>query len=192
MPFRTDGSGQTSNLLNLLIPVVMSVLFQSISFFLLSFTPCFFLFLSQGRTVSCVLVFFSDGQNLIPLPLMCVSHATVTLLEQSMGARHVPRYTPTSRDTVCIRSLASLPGTPFQYWLFCLQNCLNDSWHKFNQVLERVLRDFNVWWSCQTTSQRWIEFGDYGGRLITVNTCSGNQFAMIWTLWCVILLEVAF
>lgn len=72
----------------------MSALFQSVSFFLLSFTPCFFLFFYQGRTVSCVLVAFSDWQNLIPLPLMCVSHATVTLVEQSMGARHVPRYTP--------------------------------------------------------------------------------------------------
>lgn len=61
--------------------------------------------------MSCVLVVFSDGQNLIPLPLMCVSHVTVTLLERSMGARHVPRYTPTHRDTVCIHSLASLPGT---------------------------------------------------------------------------------
>ncbi|KAG8536220.1 hypothetical protein GDO81_026873 [Engystomops pustulosus] len=25
---------------------------------------------------------------------------------------------------------------------FCLQNCLNSSWHRFNKVLEAFLRDF--------------------------------------------------
>ncbi len=30
--------------------------------------------------------------------------------------------------------------------LFCLQNCLNSSWHRFNKVLETVLRDFGPYW----------------------------------------------
>ncbi len=37
-----------------------------------------------------------------------------------------------------IRYTLLLPGwTPF-----CLQNCLNSSWHRFNKVLETLLRDF--------------------------------------------------
>ncbi len=29
---------------------------------------------------------------------------------------------------------------------FCLQNCLNSSWHGFNKVLETFLRDFGPYW----------------------------------------------
>ncbi len=29
---------------------------------------------------------------------------------------------------------------------FCLQNCLNSSWHRFNKVLETFLRDFGSYW----------------------------------------------
>ncbi len=29
---------------------------------------------------------------------------------------------------------------------FCLQNCLNSSWHRFNKVLETFLRDFCPYW----------------------------------------------
>ncbi len=29
---------------------------------------------------------------------------------------------------------------------FCLQNCLNSSWHRFNKVLETFLRDFGPYW----------------------------------------------
>ncbi len=29
---------------------------------------------------------------------------------------------------------------------FCLQNCLNSSWHWFNKVLETFLRDFGPYW----------------------------------------------
>ncbi len=29
---------------------------------------------------------------------------------------------------------------------FCLQNCLNSSWHRFNKVLETLLRDFGPYW----------------------------------------------
>ncbi len=29
---------------------------------------------------------------------------------------------------------------------FCLQNCLNSSWHRFNKVLEAFLRDFGPYW----------------------------------------------
>ncbi len=29
---------------------------------------------------------------------------------------------------------------------FCLQNCLNSSWHRFNKVLETFIRDFGPYW----------------------------------------------
>ncbi len=29
---------------------------------------------------------------------------------------------------------------------FCLQNCLNSSWHRFNNVMETFLRDFGPYW----------------------------------------------
>ncbi len=31
-------------------------------------------------------------------------------------------------------------------WTFCLQNCLNSSWHRFNKVSETFLRDFVPYW----------------------------------------------
>ncbi len=41
-----------------------------------------------------------------------------------------------------IRYTLLVPGwTPF-----CLQNCLNSSWHRFNKVLETFLRDFGPYW----------------------------------------------
>ncbi len=41
-----------------------------------------------------------------------------------------------------IRCTLLVPGwTPF-----CLQNCLNSSWHRFNKVLETFLRDFGPYW----------------------------------------------
>ncbi len=41
-----------------------------------------------------------------------------------------------------IRYTLLVPGwTPF-----CLQNCLNYSWHRFNKVLETLLRDFGPYW----------------------------------------------
>ncbi len=30
--------------------------------------------------------------------------------------------------------------------LFCLQNCLNSSWHRFNEVLETFFWDFGPYW----------------------------------------------
>ncbi len=34
-----------------------------------------------------------------------------------------------------------------QSWThFCLQNCFNSSWHRFNKVLETFLRDFDPYW----------------------------------------------
>lgn len=62
---------------------------------LLSASPCFCLSYFQVKTVSCVLVGFSGWSNLIPLQLMSVSLATVTLLEQSTATLSAPRYTPT-------------------------------------------------------------------------------------------------
>ncbi len=41
-----------------------------------------------------------------------------------------------------IRYTLLVPGwTPF-----CLQNCLNSSWHRFNKMLETFLRDFGPYW----------------------------------------------
>ncbi len=102
-----------------------------------------------------------------------------------------------------IRYTLLVPGwTPF-----CLQNCLNYSWHRFNKVLETFLRDFGPYWHdsitqllyiCwlhihdanlrSTTSQRCsigLRSGDCGGHLSKVNSlsCSRNQSEMIWALW---------
>ncbi len=90
---------------------------------------------------------------------------------------------------------------------FCLQNCLNSSWHRFNNVLESFLRDFGhidmiashsccrfvgctsmMWISRSTTSQRCsigLRSGDCGGHLSKVNSlsCSRNQSEMIWAVW---------
>lgn len=43
--------------------------------------------------MSCALVAFSGWKTLIPRPWMCVGNVTVTLLELSMEARRVHRYT---------------------------------------------------------------------------------------------------
>ncbi len=52
---------------------------------------------------------------------------------------HIHTYTLTGHF---IRYILLVPGwTPF-----CLQNCLNSSWHRFNKVLETFLRDFGPYW----------------------------------------------
>ncbi len=95
---------------------------------------------------------------------------------------------------------------------FCLQNCLNSSWHRFNKVLETFLRDFGPYWHDSITQLLQIcrqhiydanlpfhhipkcsivlRYSDCGGHLSKVNSlsCSRNQSEMIW---CIILLEVA-
>ncbi len=87
---------------------------------------------------------------------------------------------------------------------FCLQNCLNSLWHRFNKVLETFLKILvhidmiashsccrfvgctsMMWISRSTTSQRCsigLRSGDYGGHLSKVNSllCSRNQSEMIW------------
>ncbi len=46
-----------------------------------------------------------------------------------------------------IRYTLLVPGwTPF-----CLQNCLNSSWHRFNKVLETLLWDFGPYWHDRIT-----------------------------------------
>ncbi len=111
-----------------------------------------------------------------------------------------------------IRYTLLVPGwTPF-----CLHNCLNSSWHRFNKVLKHsseilIHIDMIVSRSCcrfvgctsmmrislSTTSQRCsfgLSSGDCGGHSSKVNSlsCSRNQSEMIWALWrCIILLEVA-
>ncbi len=59
-------------------------------------------------------------------------------------------------DLICIYIYIhthTLTGHFFRYTLlvpgwtpFCLQNCLNYSWHRFNKVLETFLRDFGPYW----------------------------------------------
>ncbi len=90
---------------------------------------------------------------------------------------------------------------------FCLQNCLNSLWHRFNKVLETFLNDCchivmiashscsrfvgctsMMWISRSTTSQSCsigLRSGDCGGHLSKVNSlsCSINQSEMIWALW---------
>ncbi len=51
-------------------------------------------------------------------------------------------------QSICI---GTLTGHFIRYTLlvtlpFCLQNCLNSSWHRFNKVLETFLRDFGPYW----------------------------------------------
>ena len=88
---------------------------------------------------------------------------------------------------------------------FCLQNCLNPSWYRFNKVLETFLREFGPYWhdsimqllqilwiririSHSTTSQSCsigLISGDCGGHLSAVNSlsCPRNQSEMIHALW---------
>ncbi len=90
---------------------------------------------------------------------------------------------------------------------FCLQNCLNSSWHRFNKVLETFLRDFGPYCHDRITQLLqicrlhihdvnlsfhhipnvlyWLRSGDCGGHLSKVNSlsCSRNQSEMIWALW---------
>ncbi len=113
---------------------------------------------------------------------------------------HVYRYTLTCHF---IRYTLLVPcRTPF-----CLQNCLNSSWHIFNKVLEHsseILVHIDMIASrssCRfvgctsmtqishsTTSQRCsigLRSGYCGGHLSKVNSlsCSRNQSEMIWALW---------
>ncbi len=90
---------------------------------------------------------------------------------------------------------------------FCLQNCLNSSWHRFNKVLETFLRDVGAYRHDIITQLLqicrlhihdvnlpfhhipkvlyWLRSGDCGGHLSKVNSlsCSRNQSEMIWALW---------
>ncbi len=102
-----------------------------------------------------------------------------------------------------IRYTLLVPGwTPF-----CLQNCLNSSWHRFNKVLKTFLRDFGPYWHDSITQLQqicwlhihdaklpfhhipkvlyWIEIWWLWGHLSKVNSlsCSRNQSEMIWALW---------
>ncbi len=110
-----------------------------------------------------------------------------------------------------IRYTLFVPGwTPF-----CLQNCLNSSWHRFNKMLETFLRDFGPYWhdsitqllqiccrsmiriSRSTTSQSCfigLRSCDCRGHLSKVNSlsCSRNmKDDLSFVAWCIILLEVA-
>ncbi len=102
-----------------------------------------------------------------------------------------------------IRYTLLVPG----WTRFCLQNCLNSSWHRFNKVFldsSEILvhiamiasRSCCRFVGCtsmmqifrSTTSQRCsigLRSGDCGGNLSKVNSlsCSKNQSEMIWALW---------
>ncbi len=90
---------------------------------------------------------------------------------------------------------------------FCLQNCLNSWWHRFNKVFETFLRDFGPYWHDSITQLLqicrlhihdanlpfhhipkelyWWRSGDCGGYLSKVNSlsCSRNKSEMIFALW---------
>ncbi len=86
-------------------------------------------------------------------------------------------------------SLATLLGTLLvPGWTpFCLQNCFNSLWHRFNKMLKTFLRDFGPYWhdsimqlleicrlqiSRSTTSQRYsigLRSCDCGGHFSKVN-----------------------
>ncbi len=113
---------------------------------------------------------------------------------------HIYIYTLTGHF---IRYTLLVPG----WILFCFQNRLNSSWHRFNKVLKHsseilVHIDMKASRSCcrfvDSTSMMWISrsitsqicsiglrSGDCGGHLSKVNSlsCSRNQSEMIWALW---------
>ncbi len=70
---------------------------------------------------------------------------------------HIYIYTHTLTG-LFLRYTLLVPGwTPF-----CLQNCLNSSWHRFNKVLETFLRDFGPYWHdsiTQLRQNRWDKAG---------------------------------
>ncbi len=75
-----------------------------------------------------------------------------------------------------IRYTLLVPG----WTLFCLQNCLNYSWHRFNKVLETFLRDFGPYWHDSITQLLQIcQLHIHDANL----SCSRNQSEMIWALW---------
>ncbi len=62
-------------------------------------------------------------------------------------------YTETCRKCGLTCKRNTLTGHFITYTLlvpgwtrFCLQNCLNSSWHRFKKVLETFLRDFGPYW----------------------------------------------
>ncbi len=103
----------------------------------------------------------------------------------------------------CTRYTLLVPG-----WThFCLQNCLNSSWHRLTRCWKHsseivvhidmiashsccrfVGCTSMMWISRSTTSQRCsigLRSGDCEGHLSKVNSlsCSRNQSEMIWALW---------
>ncbi len=75
-----------------------------------------------------------------------------------------------------IRYILLEPG----WTLFCLQNCLNYSWHRFNKVLETFLGDFGPYWHDSIrfvgcTSMMWISTSTTSQRC-SIGLRSGASF----------------
>ncbi len=85
-----------------------------------------------------------------------------------------------------IRYTLLVPGwTPF-----CLQNCLNSSWRRFNKVLETCLRDFGPYWHDSITQLLQIcrlNIQDVNLRSTTSQSCSIDwdlvTVEAIWVKW---------
>ncbi len=89
---------------------------------------------------------------------------------------------------------------------FCLQNCLNYSWHRFNKVLETFLRDFCPYWHDSITQLLqicrlhipkmlyWIEIWwlwrpfEKSELIVMLKKPVWDDLSFV--TWCIILLEV--
>lgn len=90
---------------------------------------------------------------------------------------------------------ATLLGTPCLYWLglFCLQNCLNSSWCRFN----KENKDFGPCWHDSITQNihdlnlllHHTQSGECGGHLNAVMFKKTAWDDLNFVTWCVILLQ---
>ncbi len=106
-------------------------------------TLCYLLSLHHFHHVWCVCKSQEEFTNsnvscrVISRPKHFLVSLQIVLLKASSFVKYI--YTLTGHF---IRYTLPVPGwTPF-----CLQNCLNSSWHRFNKVLETLLRDFGPYW----------------------------------------------
>ena len=79
-----------------------------------------------------------------------------------------------------IRYTLLVPGwTPF-----CLQNCLNPLWHRFNKVLETFLREFGPYWRVSITQLLQIcRLHIHDVNLPFHHILKGLYWIDIWWLW---------
>ncbi len=154
-----------------------------------------------------VIVTFLQFLLLFPHRSKFISHNSDIFLLANLSYIYIYIYTHTHTHT------HTLTGHFIRYTLlvtgltpFCLQNCLNSSWHRFNKVLETFLRDFGhidmiASHSCcrfvgctsmmlisrSSTSQRCsigLRSGDCGGHLSKVNSCHVQETSLRWFELC--------